>query len=507
MFVEGLKKYAETDKIAVDIGGETHSYKELLVRSKALACYIKDKFSSNKPVAIYGDRQFDMVTSAYAAVMAKKTFVMLADAYPIERLKFILNDCDADLIINVSEKDFTEINLNKINVFDIDSYVDKYVDAPELDTDNYNMEDNAFIVYTSGSTGNPKGVQITYNNLNYYCTEANMFYQMSQFLGEGVKSISMSSYAFIINMLFFRIIETGGTWFVVPTNMLRNTESLFNYMKQVQPHLLAITPSIANKLLDNPDFNRGTFNRVFNVGNGGEPLTIELAKRLDERFPHIINNAYGATETCSININYCFNLENLSEDDIYVPVGDRKTSLCFMIVDKDNKVIEEDNVVGEATFFSKGITKGYVNLPELTKQHYIEIDGKRCFKTGDLAYYKNGLIYLQGRSDNQIKIGGNRVEVEDVEAHLTKCEEVKESAVGVNVDENNVTSLTAIIVLKDEYKQEKHSTLFLNIKKQMARMVESFKIPQRILFVDGLPRNFSGKIDRVGVKETISKAN
>lgn len=506
MLIENLRKFAKTDKIAVYSGDVFLTYKDLYERSKALAFKIKDTYQTDKPVGIYGEKETDIIVSIVAAVVAKKTYVILPDNYPIERLQYILKDCDADLLINVSKHNFDETNLNTIYSKDIDELVNEYKDRVDDFDDNYNLDNLALILYTSGSTGNPKGVEITYKNIKMYIDSCNDSYQQfKELVQEDVRSLGMSSYGFALSLAFYGILNTGNVWYNPPQEVTRDLRFFFEYLKKVQPHSFSITPSIAVKLMENQDFNDKVLNKTASICLGGEPLFKEVAIQMNERFPNKVYNGYGSSESTSFGGGCLINEDSINKSESIMPVNHMVYDQYCTLIDKDNHEIMDDDVNGEILIFGDSIAKGYHNLPELTNKKFITFNGEPAFKTGDLAYKKNGFLFLVGRSDNQVKIGGNRIEIEDVEAHLNQCSIVKESAVGVNTNNKDVNSLVGLIVLKEEYKNLKQLDCFLTIKKEMLRKVEGYKVPQKLLFVEELPRTANGKLDRTKIKETCNE--
>lgn len=506
MLIENLRKFSQTNKIATYSGDIFLSYKDLYERAKSLGFYIRDNYQNNKPVAIYGEKETDMLVAIVAAFIAKKTYVVLPDNYPIERLKYILKDCDADLLINISSKDFIETDLDKLYSKDIDKFVEDYKDREDDFDDDYNLEDLALIVYTSGSTGNPKGVEITYGNMNMYMNySVDSYAQFREMLGEDVRIVGMSSYGFVLSLTFYELFNTGNTWYCPPQEIIRDLDKFFEYLKRIQPHCFMITPSIAVKLMENKDFNNKILNKVASICLGGEPLHKDVATEMNKRFPNLVFNGYGSSETTAFGGGCIIDQNSLDASDYIMPVNQKSEQDMYYLLDKNGNEIVNDNEVGQIVVYGDSIAKGYHNLPELTKEKFVTVNGKRAFKTGDLAYKKKDYLFIVGRSDNQIKIGGNRIEIEDVEAHLNTCSIIKESAVGIKTNSKDIASLVGLIVLKDESKDIKQLEAFVTIKKEMSRMVEGYKIPQKLLFVESLPRTVNGKLDRTKIAQLCSE--
>ncbi len=504
MLLENVKKFKDSGRMAVYCGKEGMSYNELWKKIEAIAWFIRENYNSKKPVAIYGDKENNMLPCMFAAVKAGKPYVILSSVYPEDHIKYILSDAEPDLIFSPSGKALKVDNTKIYNNEFIENLVDKYSNYPEFSY-SINDDDTAFIIYTSGSSGMPKGVEVSYGNLeceSKFAAETDD--KLVDSKKEGFRELLFASYAFILSTVFYYDVGyAGGTCYSVPMEILRDTKALVEYMKWAKPHGFGLTPSLANRLLENEEFKLETLPSIKIIALGGEPFNLELARKLIERFPNILlRNGYGSTEVSGVGVvcDITSNLLELGENTM--PVSKTNTDIAF-IIDDDRETITEDNVFGEFVFYGDMISKGYHNKPELTKKSYYELsDGTKAYKTGDLAYIKNGYIYIAGRKDNQVKIGGNRIEIEEVEARMSSCSAVSECAIAVE-NKNNNKSLVAFVIPKESSQKKDELELFFTIKSEMMETMEYYKIPQKIIFVDSIPKTNSGKINREKLKELL----
>lgn len=504
MLLENVKKFKDSGRMAVYCGKEGTSYNELWKKIEAIAWFIRENYNSKKPVAIYGDKENNMLPCMFAAVKAGKPYVILSSVYPEDHIKYIISDSEPDLIFSPSNKTLKVDNINIYNNEFIENLVDKYSNYPEFSY-SINDDDTAFIIYTSGSSGMPKGVEVSYGNLeckSKFAAETDD--KLVDSNKEGFRELLFASYAFILSTVFYYIVGyAGGTCYSVPMEILRDTKALVEYMKWAKPHGFGLTPSLANRLLENEEFKLKELPSVKIVALGGEPVNLDLARKLIEKFPNILLcNGYGSTEVSGVGVvcDITSNLLELGENT--APVSKADTDIAF-VIDDDGEMITEDNVFGEFVFCGDMISKGYHNKPEMTQKSYYELsDGTKAYKTGDLAYIKNGYIYIAGRKDNQVKIGGNRIELEEVESRMKDCSVVKDCAVAVN-DKNETKSLVAFVIVNDEEKNQQQLDLFLKIKSELQQKMEYYKIPEKIVFVDSLPRTNTGKINREKLKELL----
>lgn len=508
MLLRNLKKYAQTERLALNDGSASLSYKDLYKRSQALARHLLENYNTDKPLAIYGDKENDIIVGTFAAIYAKKTYVIIPDIYPTQRLEYIMQDCDADLVFSTSKNDYIFNGKETIYSEDVDKYVNKYSSYDDVEYDNSNNDKIALIIYTSGSTGNPKGVEITYDNL--ICKISRTILLTSDFIqkindgGDIYSSVCLASYGFSISLDFiYKMGEMGVEWYSVPTLIIKDHIKLFDYLVKIQPSEFTLSPSVIKKLLENDKFDSKTLYRLKKLWIGGEPLHKDLAKEIVKRLENVdINNAYGATESCATGSSAKINEELLSDSEQIMPIG-KLNEQRVILLDEDKNIIKEDGVVGDITIYGEYVAKGYRNNEELTKKQFINLkDGTRAFKTGDVGIYKNHYLYIKGRSDNQIKIGGNRIELEDVEAHLNKCSIIADCAAGIKTH-NNINSLIGFVVLKEECKNMDQLSAFLTIKKEMMSTIEGYKIPEKIIIIDKIPKNLNSKIDRTRLQSLI----
>lgn len=510
MLLEKVKEYSNTDYIAINDGDKTLGFKELFERSQAFAWYLRDNYDLNRPIAIYGDKENDIIIAAFGALYAKKTYVIIPDIYPIDRVNYILKDCNPDLVFNVSNKDSSFDCGKIININDVESIYEEYRNREELQVDYANYDKTALIIYTSGSTGRPKGIEISYRNLEEkvnYCVENNIKV-VDEFnkSGKMFATACMSSYGFVVSLDFvFRIGGLGTAWYPIKTEIVKDTKKLFAYLKQIQVNAFTITPSLLRKLFEDESFNENSLYNLKRLCLGGEPVYKDIVEELFKRFSNIyFINGYGATETCGGGSLLHITDEEVKVAQNIMPISKFHESYLILIDENENEITDE-NTEAEIAIFGNCVALQYHNNEELSKQRFSKLaDGRRIYKTGDRGFYKDNYLYITGRADNQVKVGGNRIEIEDVEQHLNSSSIVCESAVGIQTH-NNINSLIALVVLNNDGKELDQVNAFLTIKKEMMKIVESFKIPQKILFVDSLPKTVSNKIDRNTLKKVIKE--
>lgn len=503
MLFDKLREFSKTDRMAAFDGENFISFCELWKLSEAVALYLQ-KYNSKLPVAIYGDKENEMLVCIYGSLKAGRPYVVLPSYYPQQRIDAILNDCGADIVLNPAEKRILNRDIEVLTYDDIKALAVKY-DGQEAPKENHvKPGDDICILYTSGSTGVPKGVVLTYENIMNKI-EQSQITMKDVYSKDGGRAVNFSAYSFSASLgsVFNTVATAGATLYNVPKSVLKDHDELMKFLFEVQPNSLFGTPNLISRMLAAPEFDCVGFKSLRYICTGGEPLSAELAIRLKARFPDLILfNGYGTTETSACPMLCHITDELIAKMKGYFPIGAPIPETDVFLLDENDNVITSDNVVGELIIAGKCVSRGYLNRPELTDTAFFTTaKGERAYRTKDLAKRIDGLYYFVGRKDNQVKIGGNRIELEDVEANLRTVDIVRECS--VTVKKGAVDFLVAFVVLKD--KSLSNMKAILAIKNELKAHVESHMIPQKIIFVDELPKNINMKVDRVALKNIVNE--
>ena len=263
---------------------------------------------------------------------------------------------------------------------------------------------------------------------------------------------------------------------LISINNIDNYEEIIEILKKV--NIAFITPTFIKLLLINPDFNSSNYPNLECLYFCGELLDINTVKKIYNKFPNIhIINAYGPSEATS-----AVSAINITKDMLngkLLPVGNMSNNACIIEIIDDQIVLK-----GESVF------NGY--LGNITGGYYKE-NNINCFKTGDIGYINNHLLYCIGRSDNQVKYKGYRIELSEIEYYLNSLTEVDDSCCIAIKDNNIVKSIKAYI-------QTNKSVTEDEIKDKLNKLLPSYMIPKTIIILDRLPINSNGKIDKEELK-------
>lgn len=500
--LESIDKFAETDRIAVRCLGEELSYKKLKEYSDKIALYLLKEFKNDKtPVIIYGNKENYILPVMIGALKAGIAYVPLDITFPEIRVNQIIEEVKPKVIFN-----FTNNSLNLKNILEIK--INELEDILNLSTKGeisrvtwVKDSDNCYILFTSGSTGKPKGVQINKRNIDSF-TE--WFEKYLNFNESPQIILNQVSYSFDVSVIsIYTGLANGKTLFTLNKDTLEDLGLLFNQLINSNIDYWVSTPALAEICCKFDAFNNKKIDKLSTFVFAGEVLSKKLTKELMNRFPKSqIINGYGPTEA-TVLISAIAIDKKMIEADEGIPIGYPIDSCELNIVDKQGNKLKNGEK-GELIVIGNSVSEGYFNNIETTNKVFFNTeDNKRGYKTGDLAYYQNGILYYCGRKDFQIKLNGFRIEIEDIENNLRKVSNINNAIVlPVYNEENKISHLTAFVVLKEdnELSNLKNATL---IKSELKKLIPSYMIPRNIKILKEFSLNTNGKIDRKKLMEEL----
>jgi len=447
-------------KVAVVYEDEQLTYKELNEKSNQLAHYLISKgVEIESVVALSMDRSLEMIIAILGVLKAGGVYLSLDSNYPQERLDYMIEDSKALLILT------QEIVKDAINI--------------EKNRDNLGLKitpnNLAYILYTSGSTGRPKGVMGIHRNIIRLIKG-----QEYVDFNENIRVLQVASVSFdAFTFDAYSALLSGGVLFLYPDNHL-DLNQLNKLIKKHQINTLFLTAVLFEQWAY---LTKEELPSLRYLLTGGERVNPKAVNIINRKFPKIhILDVYGPTENTTFTTIY-----TCRKDKIYnnLPVGKPIKNTTVYILDKYLEPVPK-GVVGELYTGGDGVARGYLNLPELTTERFIEFKGERVYKTGDLVKYdEDNFVQYIGRTDNQIKLRGYRIELDAIEKVLSKMDKVKESAV-IFRDK----MIVAYIVGNPT-----------NPKEQLAQTLPEYMIPTIIEQLESMPITSNGKID----KKTLSQ--
>ncbi|RJG48709.1 non-ribosomal peptide synthetase [Motilimonas pumila] len=465
---------------------ENIRYDELNRRSDALASYFNHHgFGKGQRIAVALERSPDMLIALIAIMKAGAAYVPLDPAYPIERLKYMVQDSESDLILTHSH-----LNLNFGQAQQLTLAIDK-LDLTRFQGHSFkaqvSAQDSAYIIYTSGSTGKPKGVVISHKGL------CNFLFAMSQKPGISAQDslLAVTSISFDIHTLeLFLPLIVGAKIVIAGRSDSLHPERLIKMITEHGITMMQATPATWKMLLD----ANWQINRPFKAMCGGEPMPDSLKQALLAQHSLALWNMYGPTETTVWSSVSRLNLNSPTS------VGGPIANTSFYILDSKMKKLPI-GVLGELYIGGHGLATEYYNRAELTQNKYVLnpfTDGlsEKLYATGDLASWnERGELILQGRIDQQIKIRGFRIELGEIESQLCRHSGVKEAIV-VAVGEPNKL---VCYYLPQHHNQPNLAATALS--QYLANSLPRHMIPSAFQALEAMPLTANGKIDRKALIE------
>ncbi|WP_194550714.1 non-ribosomal peptide synthetase [Zobellia nedashkovskayae] len=457
------------------------TYQELDEQADAIAHAILQRTKKrNEVVMLCMDRSIEMIVSMLAILKAGCAYLPMDPKYPMERLNFILEDADCNIVVTHSSLasvfDLTNKNIILVDKMEANKTMD--VILPEVRED-----DLAYIIYTSGSTGQPKGVPITHRNiinstagrLDFYPKNPSAFLLMS--------SISFDSSKAGI----YWTLCTGGNLILTEN---RIEQDITRIEDLVQRHMVSHTlmlPTLYKVILEHGNLTK--LESLSTVIVAGEACTRALGNLHFKNLPDTgLYNEYGPTEATVWCIAH--KIEKTEDSDM-VSIGKAVANAEVYLLNESKKLVPY-GAVGEIYIGGPGVSKGYINRTDLTEKVFLNNplkagSNEKIYKTGDLGRYRNdGTVEFLGRVDHQVKVRGFRIELDEVEKTISEYDSV--SAAVAMVEDNK--RLVAFVIASEEV--EAH-----DLKRALKSKLPEYMVPTRINQVDEFPILPNGKVDKV----------
>ncbi|QDY82829.1 amino acid adenylation domain-containing protein [Paenibacillus polymyxa] len=465
------------EQIAVVFENKQLTYRELNERANQLARTLRaEGLQADQLVGIMMDRSAEMLIGIVAILKAGGAYVPIDPKFPSYLLE---NSCAKLLLANQYLHDRVSFNGKRIILDDVQSYHD---DCSNLEC-ILRPTDLAYIIFTSGTTGKPKGVMVEHRNVVRLVKNTN-------YVGLNQRTCILQTGSLVFDALTFEMwgaLLNGGRVCFVEKEAVLDEVRMKNVIEQLEINTMFITTALFNQLSKQDSKWLGNLKRVL---VGGEMLSLSIINQVLQDNPNIkLANIYGPTENTTFSTWYPLETEQ-TED---VPIGRPIRNSTAYVVDKWMN-LQPVGVWGELLVSGDGVARGYLNQPELTKEKFVECSflksGQRGYRTGDLVRWTaDGLIEIKGRIDHQVKIRGFRIELGEVEAALLRLDSIGEAIVIAREDEDGLKQLCAYYV-------GDNSVTVGQIKHQLSQELPSHMVPAYLIKLDKMPLTQNGKIDR-----------
>ncbi len=477
------------NNVAVEEDEKSITYKELESETNKLLKTLEKKgIERGDVVGLFLENSIETIVSIFAILKLGGTFLPIDTSIPKDRIKYLLEDSNTKLVI--AKKDTLKNLQSELPVLIVDS--DEYINEKVDQTERYlkiSKSEAAYIIYTSGSTGQPKGVVVNHEALLNYIMWAFKTYVNSEITSFPL--FSSISFDLTITSIFTPLVSGNK---IVVYKQEASENLIEKIVKDNKVNIIKLTPSHL-KLIQNSNVSKWikeNNNRIAlqKLIVGGENLTAQLASSAYKIFSGKIDiyNEYGPTEAtvgCIIK-KYAKEIDN----NFSFPIGKPIDNMQVYILDS-NKEIVFPGKVGELYLAGKSLAKEYLNKQQLTEESFVkipEISESRLYKTGDIGYWdETGDIVFVGRKDNQVKLNGFRVELEEINNKLLRIEEIQEAVTIVENGEYG-ESLISYYVAEDDISREE---IVAGIKDSLPE----YMIPNFFQRIESIPLTRNGKLD------------
>jgi amino acid adenylation domain-containing protein/thioester reductase-like protein len=483
------------DNIAVVFENQQLTYAELNAKANQLAHYLKQQgVGAEVLVGIYAERSLDSIIALLGILKAGGAYLPLDSALPAESLTFRLQDAKVPILL-------TQQGLLKRENAAIQSVIyldaDWEIIAQESEanpTSELIPENLAYVLYTSGSTGQPKGVAIEHRQiLNYLHSIVEKLE-----LPAGANFAMVSTFAADLgNTVIFPALCTGGCLHIVSQDRASDPEALAEYFQRHPIDCLKIVPSHLATLLTSSASSSLLPRQCLVLG--GEAASWDLVEKVQQSAPNCrILNHYGPTETTVGVLTYPVKSKCDSYNAKTVPIGCAIANTQVYLLDEQLQPVPI-GVPGEIYIGGAGLARGYLNRPELTAEKFITVENlggqdahpTRVYKTGDKArYLPDGNIEFLGRVDYQVKIRGFRIELGEIEAVLSQHPGVRQAVVSLSEDESANKRLIGYVVPKQQ------APSISDLRHFLLNKFPEYMVPSAFVLLKSLPLTSNGKIDR-----------
>lgn len=466
---------------------EKINYEDLNKKANKLAHYLIDNgVQQGSIIGLIINPSIEMIISILAVLKVGATYLPIDITNTKERISQMINDSNVFCVLTKS-KIYKEFNLS-VKFIDVDgeksySTNDLNISIPQL------SESIAYIVFTSGSTGKPKGVMISHKSI------VNLIFGINKSINitENKRILSHTSIAFDIFILETLLpLCLGLEVLMVPNKLQKNPKLLATIIREEEIDIIQITPSQMSMFIscqEGRESLQTTFLKKILVG--GESFPNYLLNELKKLTTAKIYNMYGPSETT------VWSTYHEVTDEETLSIGKPIANTRIYILDKNNVELKAGEP-GELCIAGDGLAVGYLNNEELTSYKFINhpsMINERLYKTGDIVKINNeGNIDYLGRLDNQIKLKGHRIELEEIESLILSTNIVKEVIVVTKETMNNGTFLIAYIT--------NNTTVNVNkLKDILSLIIPEYMIPSKIIQIDSFPLNINGKADRIALSK------
>ncbi len=481
LFEEQVEK--TPNDVAVVFEDNKLTYKEVNEKANQLARYLREEknIKPNDIVGVMLPRSIELISTLIGVLKSGACYIPIDPTYPEKRIEYMLENSDAKFLLT-NEELFQKLNFeNRINVYSKEIKIQDYHNLKNVNTST----DRSYIIYTSGSTGLPKGVVLKHQSLTNLCSYLN---KNVEFLHEDCEYKNMASVTTVSFDIFvfetLVCLQRGLRIILANEDEQRIPQHLNELIKKNNVQLIQMTPSRMQIFLDNID-EIPNLNQLKYVTLAGEALPLRLRDELLKLGVKKVYNGYGPSETTVFST--FTDVTKMNEINIGIPISNTQ----IYILDRNLNIVPI-GVAGELYISGDGVGLGYLNREDLTNERYINnpfFSNSVMYKTGDICKYdNNGQIYYLERADNQVKIRGLRIELEEIENKMLEYPSIKKAKV-IKQTIGNREIISAYYIATKRIR-------ITELRKHLYSKLPNYMIPSYFTALDDFPYTPNGKIDK-----------
>ncbi|MGE6964104.1 amino acid adenylation domain-containing protein [Bacillus thuringiensis] len=478
--------------IAMTMGKQSLTYQELQIQSNRVAQALLQKgLQKQERVSILMHRSMDAIVSMIGVLKAGGTYVPIDPDFPVNRIRFILQDSGSTHIITNQKTNLSYLSSNtSIIMYEM---LSKQIETKQLQS-KHTTYDAAYIIYTSGSTGNPKGVLISHQSVLQF------IYSLQGEYGFQEQQVHLQFASFIFDACVWEIygsLLTGGRLHVLSDIERKSIDYFIKVIHEQKVHYCLLPTVFFHTLTQASAEQLKLLASLQYVFVGGETLLPEMVRNWQAKvgLDILVVNAYGPTEITVCATTYPVR-QPLHAKQTHIPIGKPLSHTNIYVLNKNGKLCPP-YVPGEIYIGGNSLATKYMNQPEKTKETFIQIhipnaSETKVYKSGDQGRFTyDGQIEFLGRIDQQVKIRGYRIELEEMEERLLQHPSIQQVVVTVYQNENDPQKLIAF------YKKLENSNInTIDLREFLSKTLPNFMMPDVIQPVDSFPVTSSGKIDQ-----------
>jgi amino acid adenylation domain-containing protein len=467
LFIDTANRYPQS--IALVQGESKYTYSELNQRSNQFAHSIMSlNLSKNSVIGISLERGFDLIAAMLGILKAGHAYLPLDKNYPLDRLQYMCEHSQAQLLISDHDK---IKGIKQLDLASLSTNIDN-VSAEEFDL--------AYVIYTSGSTGRPKGVMLGHlslmNLLNHQANESKYF-----------RTLQFTPISFDVHFQeIFSTLTTGATLVLINEDDRLDFSNLLDKITKHKVERIFLPFVALNKICEIANLTEKYPQDLKEVTTAGEQLRItqEIKKFFLKTKAELFNH-YGPSET---HVVTSYKMPNdLDQWEVLPPIGSLLVGNEMLVLDEKQNISDS----GELLISGKSVGYGYINDLERTKEKFITLNGKVFYKTGDLVELRGDTIYYLGRLDSQVKLRGHRIELGEIDSLIEK--ELEHAQVCTQLFHSEKTEDYLCSYIQGDFDPKQ-------LRESLTQLLPDYMVPRFIVSTDKLPLTPSGKIDRKALR-------